>query len=266
MDINFDEYKKNKLSPLMVKTVDDLKFYGNITPLTDDAFVKQSNEFRIFNLGETIKQDYKINEYNFRGKFDFSSTYRKVGFFGCSFTFGELVNDGLIFKDIVENNSNYNCFNFGILGTDIESIAYTFNAACRVINFDKAIIITLPDIYRSMYLESNKKGTVHRSISHSTKTKYKKIDDTVKTIYTLPPEFFIQRAITNINWIVSTAKQKGMRVSLTSWSEETYKILSHVFPAVTMDEMFPYIDRATDNLHPGQQSHAKFAEQVLSAI
>lgn len=266
MDLDFDAYIKNKLSPHLVKTVDDLKFYGNITPLIDEDFVEHKGNYRIYNLGEIVKKHYKINKYNFRGKFDFVSPEQKIGFFGCSFTFSEGVDDGWIFKDIVENKSGCNCFNFGTLGASIEYIAYTFNAASRVINFDKAAIITLPDIYRSIYLQSNSKDTSHRNISHSTKTGYKKLDDAVKIVYMLPEEIFVQRAITNINWIVSTAKQKGMRVFLTSWSEETYEILHRIFPKSTLNEMFPYIDRAADNLHPGLQSHRKFAEQVMSVI
>lgn len=266
MDLDFDAYIENKLSPHLVKTVDDLNFYGNTTPLTEESFVESKGDYQIYNLGEIVKKYYKINKYNFRGKFDFVSPEQKIGFFGCSFTFGEGVDDGWIFKDIVENKFGCNCFNFGTLGASIEYIAYTFNAATRVINFDKAAIITLPDIYRSMYLQSNSTNTSHRNISHSTKTGYTKLDDTVKSIYMLPDDFFVQRAITNINWIVSTARQKGMRVFLTSWSNETYEILRRIFPKLSMDEMFPYIDRGIDDLHPGLQSHRRFAEQIMSVI
>lgn len=266
MDLNFNTYIKNKLSPNLVKTVDDLKFYGNKTTLPDESFVKHDGDYRVYNIGGSIKQHYKINNYNFRGKFDFLGTRQKIGLFGCSFTFGELVDDGYIFSDIIENKSGYNCFNFGVLGSSIEYIAYTFNAASSVIDFDKAVIITFPDIYRSIYLQSNTEDTIHRNISHSVKTNYKKLDDAVKMIYMLPEEVFVQRAIANINWIVSTAKQKGIQVFLTSWNKDTYKILRRIFPDSTLNEMFPYIDYAADNLHPGLQSHQKFAEQVMSVI
>jgi hypothetical protein len=264
--------KQSKAIPLSVKTLKDLRPYGYLK----SDFFKQSSleqesdfiELKYVQDRERLKYKedpwkYYINFYNFRDEWDFTSTKKRIGFFGCSFTFGEGIKSEDTFAKIVGRETDLNCFNFGVGGSSIERIARTFSAVTRVINLDIAVI-TLPAWHRQMHV--GKSGDIINLMpgySHLN-VGYEKLSEALTT---LDENFYLVRATTSINWIYDISCYKNIKVLFTSWDHPLNNFCKLLLPDNTL-KPFPNIDDkcARDNLHPGVKSQRAHASQIIEAI
>lgn len=203
---------------------------------------------------------YHVNEMYFRNEFDLSTNKVRAGFFGCSFTFGEGIDYKNTFVNLISQQFDFSPFNFGIGGSSIERVARTFSAAVKFIEFDIAIF-TLPSWERQFYTEESKiinliPGWPHKGFEKICKL-YTKHED----------EYYITRAVTNINWIMDIAKYKNIKIILTSWDHPTNELCKCMHLENTLDP-FPNIDNkcARDDMHPGIKSQTAHADQIIKAI
>jgi hypothetical protein len=250
----------------------DIAYYGVVRY---DAFLEKFKKFspdgehwikNIMQDSELADFDkdpwtYYFNKYNFRDEFNINSKKQKVGFFGCSFTFGEGIKSEDTFVHKAAKNLDLEYFNFGAPGSSVERVARTFSMATKLVDLDYAII-TFPSHYRQFYQAAD--ASIINIIPGWPHAGYKK---TVDTIYSLEDEFFIVKTISYINWIHDVAKFNGIKILYSSWDHPLNELCQTIAPSDTINA-FPNIDDkcARDKMHPGTKSQAAHAEQIIKAF
>ena len=258
-----------KTSPANIKTVGDLRVFGKVHQVFKQRlpFVKQGFELLACNQAEeellnpNTDWKYYINEYNFRNHWDLESKKETIGFFGCSFTFGEGIHNDDMFVNIVSESLDMNPINVGMGGAGLERTARTFASAVNVINFDY-VVLTLPAWSRQMHL--TKQGEIINIIPYWPHNDYEKLNELFSTV---DEDFFINQAISYINWIGDIAKANNIKIILASWDHPLNELCKLIFPEDTI-KPFPNIDDkcARDKMHPGPKSQAAHAEQIIKAF
>lgn len=267
--LTLEEYEKYVVtSPNKVTSLDDMSRFG-LFPRWDWTAQNESDGFllrpTINSAEEKIVKpgdwQYKINKYNFREPWDFLSTKSKIGFFGCSFTFGEGVEYKDTFANIVSKHFNFNSFNLGIGGSSLQRVARTFSAASKVIDFDYAVF-TLPHWHRQMYIDDQ--GKLINLIPH---WPHDQFEDISKQLTDLEEEYYVIQAVSYVSWICDLAEAKGIKIILSSWDYPLNDLCKVMHPNLTIDP-FPNIDDkcARDEMHPGIKSQRAHADQIIKAI
>lgn len=264
-----EDYEKYILaSASRVTSLDNLSRFG-ITP--NRAWSNQDEAVgymsRSFINGEEEKVvgvndwKYRINKYNFREPWDLTATNPKLGFFGCSFTFGEGIEYKDTFVNLVSENFNVTPFNFGVGGSSVQRVVRTFSAVTKVIDLDYAIF-TLPHWHRQMYLDST--GKIINLIPHWPHMQFLEISNQLTD---LEEDFYVVQAVSFVSWIRDIAEARGIKIILSSWDYPLNDLCKAMYPDVTI-ETFPNIDDkcARDNIHPGTKSQKAHAEQIIKAI
>lgn len=268
-DIRNNLKSYTKFMPSLTKTVEDLKPFGF---LNQNSYNEKFNNNQEYITLDTVQDTeltefkknpwtYTIGKNNFRGTWNLNDSRSKIGFFGCSFTFGEGIKQEDTFVDIVSKNFNLNPFNFGVAGSGVERVAWTFSAATSVIDFNYAII-TLPGWHRQLHIE--KDGSMINLIPQWPPKGYEKLTDLLTNV---DEEYYVVRAATSINWMYDIAKHQGIKLIFSSWDHPQNEFCKLAFPENTINP-FPNIDDkcARDNMHPGPKSQAAHAEQIIKAF
>jgi len=258
-----------KSAPCKVTCLEDLRPFG---ALQFDLFEKRlstsSGPYRvkIMQGGEEKTWDkdpwyYTINEYNFRDIWNFDNTRKRIGFFGCSFTAGEGIESLNLHTNIVAKRLDLNPLNFGSGGAGIERVARTFSAVNSLIDLDYAMI-TLPAWHRQLH--TGELGDMINLIPAYPHSGYKKL---CKVLTSMDDDFYITRALSNINWIYDIAKYKGIKILFSSWDHPTNAFCKEMLPDNTI-KPFPNIDDkcARDKMHPGIKSQRAHAEQIIKGF
>lgn len=258
-----------KFMPSLIKTVEDLKPFGF---LKNDSYNIRFNKNQEFVEIKTVQDteidsydndpwNYVIGKHNFRGCWDFNDSKKRIGFFGCSFTFGEGIKYEDTFINIVSEQLKLNPFNFGAAGAGVERVARLFSAVSSVIDLDYAVV-TLPGWHRQLHIDPD--GTMISLIPHWPHKGYENLTDLLTNV---SEEYYVVRASTSINWIYDIAKHKGIKLILSSWDHPQNEFCKLAFPNTTIGP-FPNIDDkcARDKMHPGPKSQAAHAEQIIKAF
>lgn len=258
-----------RTSPSNIKSVSDLRVFGKTHQVFKQklSFVKQGFELLACNQAEEElldpKKDWKyyINEYNFRNEWDLNSKKETIGFFGCSFTFGEGIHNDDMFVNIISKALDMNPINVGMGGAGLERTVRTFAAAAQVIDFDYAVF-TLPAWSRQMHLTPQ--GEIINIIPYWPHNDYEKLNQLFTSV---DEDFFINQAITYVNWISDIAKANNIKIVLSSWDHPLNELCKLMFPEYTVNP-FPNIDDkcARDKMHPGPKSQAAHAAQIIEAF
>lgn len=216
---------------------------------------------------DNLFYDYKLNNCNFRGNnWDLESTKPKIGFFGCSFTFGEMVHAKRIFPTLVANSIGYNGFNFGVPASSVQRIGRSFSAANKLFDFDYAVI-TLPDWNRINYLNDDDHGVRYMDLSAwsmNSGIPHEILAD-LRLYQSLSVSACVQRLIDTVDWMLDIAQYKSTKVILSTWSDEMYFSLTELYPDYSID-LFPIVDTVADNDHPAEQSHQRYADMIVRRI
>jgi hypothetical protein len=204
---------------------------------------------------------YHINKYNFRDPWNLASTKPKVGFFGCSFTFGEGIKSEETFVQLAAKECNLEPFNFGVGGSSVHRIARTFSAVTNLIDLDYAVF-TLPHWHRQLYID--KDGKAINLIPGWPHEDYKKLNDKLTE---LDEEYYVVQAASFVTWIYDVAKLRNIKLILSAWDHPLNDLCRVMYPNNSILP-FPNIDdkRARDKLHPGPLSHNSHAQQIIRKI
>ena len=260
--IDFSSYSLPSLSPTLISSIDELAYYGQDNE--KNTLVYQDQDISRYRLKENIYEyEYDFNQYGFRDKWNIDTDKSNIAFFGCSFTFGEYIASENIFPAQVANRMPCNGFNFGLPGIGIERIAYIFSAVNRVIDLDYAVV-TLPDWNRLLYLNNDNHGIRYLDLVHSSGHNGE-INRIKKSIYTFGDDYFIHQSIRNINWMIDIAASHSVKLLLSSWSPPTNALIENIFPDHAIG-IFPTLDRALDQAHPGTQSHTIYTKQIIQNL
>ena len=262
-----NNFSAKHLSTDSISELADLKNQFGLPHLDTETHVKSEGDCNYYELVRKDKlfYTYKLNNVNFRGNnWDTTSTRSKIGFFGCSFTFGEFVDQYKIFPTIVANKLNFNGFNFGVPGSSIQRVCRSFSAASRCFDFEYAVVV-LPDWNRIHYLNNDIHGARYLDISAHSPNFPTKVQQDFKSYIRLGNDQALKRTIDSVDWILDIARISNTKVILSSWSELTYNALSQLYPDYTIG-CFPIIDTVIDNDHPDEQSHKEFARMIVNRI
>jgi hypothetical protein len=169
--------------------------------------------------------------------------------------------------DILLGITNTN--NFGIKGIGIEDILYLFLSVSRVIKMKKAIFL-LPDIRRITIPTKYPTGTInHKNYFVSIIPKDKNALNALeiyKNIYSLPNEFFYDRAKIQIEMIIAIAEMLSIDLYLGSWGKETKSILQLYDNPKLNIEIPPSDKKGFDKMHPGVDIHTQIAFNYFKEI
>jgi hypothetical protein len=267
--LKLSEYDKFvTTAPARINNLDDLFKLGGF-PKDRWEKHKVDNDHAIFswvgkNEDKVIKPgdwNYYVNKYNFRDPWNLNSLNPKIGFFGCSFTFGEGIESKDTFAQIVAKECNFEPLNFGISGASVHRVARTFSAVTNLIDLDYAVF-TLPQWHRQLYADNE--GNAINLIPGWPHKDYEKINEKVAE---LDEEFFIVQAASFVTWIYDIAKLRNIKLILSSWDHPLNDLCKVMYPNNSILP-FPNIDDkcARDNAHPGPLSHAAHAKQIVRKI
>tara|TARA_B100000900_G_scaffold298805_1_gene257318 strand:- start:669 stop:1484 length:816 start_codon:yes stop_codon:yes gene_type:complete len=259
---NFDFTPYLKISPANIKTVSDLRAFGKESQLVNQGYeLLACNQWEEKLLNPKTDWKYYINEFGFRNDWNLNSKKETIGFFGCSFTFGEGIHNDDMFVSIVSKALDMNPINIGVGGAGLERTVRTFASASNVIKFDYAVL-TLPAWTRQMHVTNE--GELINIIPYYPHNGFEKLS----AIYSsFDEDFFVNQAILYVNWIGDIAKANNIKLILCSWDDPLNELCKFIFPKDTI-EPFPDIDDkcARDKMHPGPKSQAAHAEQIIKAI
>lgn len=266
--LTLEDYKKYvRTSSSSVDKLDDLSRFG-IRPngwSTEihtrgyrSVLTMNAQEDKIVKPGDW---EYIINRYNFRELWDFDSNKSKIGFFGCSFTFGEGIEYKDTYVNIVSTECNLNPFNFGVGGSSLQRVARTFSAVTKVIDLDYAVF-TLPHWHRQMYIDNQ--GGIINLIPHWPHENFEELSNQLTE---LDEEYYVVQAVSYVNWIHDLAEHKKIKIILCSWDTPLNDLCKVMYPESTIGT-FPNVDDkcARDKIHPGPISQREHAKQIIKAI
>ena len=249
-------------SPIQANKASDIKFYSNyFNGNTSQGTMPPPGEHKFLSVFEESRSNpnykdftYFINDCGFRDQLPDENSDNIFGFFGCSFTFGEGLDSKDNFPHLISQHYNKKCLNLGQTGTGASRIALTFAAAANIWNIETAIV-TLPNWARFHYVD------VDCSMK-SLHLPYEIDNIECNTIREFMVEHFSDQymlAATKdaINYIITVAKLKNIKLILTSWDPDVAKIIQSVSnyeaPIFSMIESNPPSDddKARDYIHPG---------------
>jgi len=265
-------------TPVCIKNLDDLKKYYGLNRYDNEEFKRKRLERpdEYIEISYMYNDEHKyvdenswkyiINPWNFRDHWNFDDNRPKIGFFGCSFTFGEGIDTPNTFADMVSKKFNLNSFNFGSGGSGVERVARTVSAVVNLIDIEYAVI-TLPAWHRVLHIDDE--GSMINLLPGYHHQRFKELS---KQLTSLDEEFYATRALSLINWVYDVLNQKNIaqkniKFLISSWDHPLNYVCKKLIPSHTIDP-FPNIDdkQARDRLHPGIKSHRAHADQIIKAF
>lgn len=265
------------LSPYMlgkINTLDELAYFTGL-PRT----LYGTSPYLIFDL-EIVNDscDYKdfrysINPYGYRGDWThiLDPNIKKIGFFGCSFTFGQSCPDDYIFSTVVQKllKNKYQSFNFGTCGSNHFHLGRLLNAVTNFINLDYAVFLlptknrflTLNDEYSLVNLLPTNDETGYHRYTGSFKDWYKCIGDDNLTLIQLD----------YIMWMLDRCLSKKIIPLFSSWDNDTYELLLKNIPETYLLKQFAFNGKdkrflGRDMLHPGILAHQIFGSYIVDKL
>ena len=273
--------KKNKINiihpaiyPCNVKTIEELGYYtsgihhpGSLSPYRtkfQSPIEESASSKNIKNDPAKWDWEYYINEYGFRDPWRLETNTKKIGFFGCSVTFGVGLDSRYTFTNLVEQaygSTFVESINLGVGGSSIQRMAKLVSSAIRVIDFD-AIVLTLPTTDRFLVTDHENVLTdmlpsfINDSVGKKSQAFYTYFTQADRDMY----------ATDYIHWILAETKNLNIKVLWSSWDQQTYRQLQEIVrPEYLLPQMLT-IDRGRDNGHPGVLSAARHAENIIDRL
>lgn len=253
-------------NPTQMTTLDDLSRISSINiplMLRSGGFARYMSKVEEDDSKPADPEwDYFVNQHGFRDNWRLLPNTKKIGFFGCSCTFGIGVQSHHTFSSVVEkyyNSRNVESLNLGLPGSGIQRIAKLVSASNKIFNFDY-VVVTAPSSTRFLILDEDNlmvdivPGYVRSDFSHHEKYIYGKFGQNNLDMYYIDYVHWIKSELSNVK-----------KVLWTSWDPETYKIISSI---VDKDSLLPhwgFVDRGRDS-HPGIRTHYIHAQNIIQRL
>lgn len=249
------------LIPNQTKDLADLVYYtAGVKPNVSPQYMSIMEQER----SEILKDDwnYYLNPYGYRGNWRLEKHTKKIGFFGCSCTFGIGTHHDAIFSNVVEKHygsDNVESLNMGIQGASIQRIAKLVSASNRVIDFD-TVVLTLPTSSRFLLLDEN--NLMCDILPSGTRPE---VEKHTKWIYESFGQNNLDMYFTDcVHWIMAELKSTR-RVLWSTWCIKTHKILESIIDQKDLLPKWDFVDKGRDP-HPGVQSHFNHATAIIEKL
>lgn len=265
----------SRLSPANVSAIDDLKYFGPWYNTTPERYPQKPGNYKFLGIAEEERSipykefSYTVNSIGFRGNLPTENDV--IGFFGCSFTYGEGVDDPDTFATIVSNHLNIPKLNLGMIGHSAQQAAQIFHGAAKLWKM-KYAVITLPSPERFHYItKDNQHWPVFPNKDHNTKEhenvrkcvyKYFSYEHLLHTLKDTIVTIDLISKVYNIN--VIWGSWNGITNRVIDVSVKTNSLFFDYYPLDGGPLEGDWIGR--DNMHPGIAQHALYAEKVINKI
>ena len=227
--------------------------------------------------------NYYINDYGCRGHWDLSEKKDDeiiMGVFGCSFTFGEALDDSMIWPNLVKTHlskRNIRIINMGFPGASPYTCVRYFMYLSSVIDLDYAMFV-FPTHFRSEYVFFDKKGVSRYPLIANYNPRNddndSKVDVWRKYYDVIDENNMIHFLYYIITIIKERTESKGIKLFASSWDYQTYSVIKSI---LNENQTLPYFDflenksrplrgLARDGRHPGPATHKNFAHQVVETL
>lgn len=211
--------------------------------------------------------EYYINDMGFRDHYPKTKTKRALGFFGCSFTFGQGLPTNETFPYLISQHLGLPYLNLGMCGFGHHMIAQTFLAAVQIWKLEYAVI-TFPNIERFNYVtRDDLVWPVHPHRDHQTDEHI----DVHKAVWKyFSPNHHYHQFKDSLVHILQTAKQYGVRLAIGSWGgANPHSIVNRITGYDTVNFIYSFNnggDLARDRCHPGHAQHVDYALKISKRI
>jgi hypothetical protein len=228
--------------------------------------------------------NYKINSMGFRGDWDLVNNDNiKLGFFGCSFTYGVGIAEEDLYVTLLTNalskklGKSCKAYNCGVPGGSTNKATRYYAMLSNFIKFDYVICL-MPHTGRAEYpiLEQNK------GLGWNIIPNWKDLDSKSEWLRlqfykTIDENFLNSDFIRNINHCENIAKAHNSKIYFTSWDQNTYEYLYNYYINRDLDKLLPWWQAleyeinprmllGRDGIHPGPRSHLEFSKRALEYI
>lgn len=227
---------------------------------------------------------YNINALGFRGDWDcVDNDYIKIGFFGCSFTYGIGIAEKDLYVTLITNELTkklgkqciaYNC---GVPGGSTNKATRYYSILSNSIKFDYVICL-LPHIGRAEYPIAQQGHALGYNIIPNWKDLNSKSERLRLHFYRAIDENFLNSDfIRNVDHCQNIAKAHNSKIYFTSWDQITYEYLYNYFKNRDTCKLLPWWQAleyqleprmllGRDGIHPGPRSHLEFSKRALAYI
>jgi len=206
---------------------------------------------------------YTINDIGFRDEYP-EAKKSVLGFFGCSFTFGEGLPSEKNFPRLLSNDLNMPMLNLGMPGTGAHRIYLTMVAASNIWNIDTAIV-TLPNFSRFHYVDNNGNFT---SIVPPHPIQPQEVEKVRRSIVkTFSENYLMSQTRDAVQNIIILAKLKGIKLILGSWDMSNCLMIKECFKYESINYKYNLrLETARDNIHPGPQAALQYMNEIKKFI
>lgn len=228
------------------------------------------------NSSEWVHGDfsYQLNELGFRDRELPESV--DIGIFGCSFTFGQGLPAEMLWHQKLSNDINKSVYNFAQPGLGVKAIVELFIIMSNNVKFD-SVIFLLPTYDRQSIACSfdNTNPQIIPVMPNYKSFLEVLFDVSYNDIFKILPEEELVRNFKDSLYLLDfICKIKGIKLYVSSWDNETYKLLSNLnlnHGSVLPEWTSAYVDNyeedvARDKLHPGPRHHNIFAENIMKVL
>jgi len=253
-----------------IYTLEDLRRFSTITEVPYGSFARYcSTPEKEKSMILDHEWNYYINPYGFRDPWNIGSTNTKIGFYGCSFTFGVGLPTHQTFSHLVKEKLTPNqvdIFNIGVGGGSIHRIAKLLAGSIELLELD-LVVLTLPTYLRFLVIDENL--WYHDLLPNFKITHSNELDAKRDHLYKLFSEHdFESIAGDYIQWMLAELSKKNIKSVWSSWDEATYNVIKAYVDPSMMFPKFSHIegDVARDQVHPGPIVHNLYADQIVDVI
>lgn len=259
-----------------VKSLEQLRYFSNLPMVFYGKSVERITDLELIDRSfEYADFKYNINQYGFRGDFSeiLNTSHKKIGFFGCSVTFGQAVPEEHIFVKLVEKhfNSKFKSFNFGTIGGSFLRMGKLLNAVTNFIELDYAVFL-LPSKYRFLIYNGQDKQRLFELIPSLDEHGYPNYNGTFAELFKyFDDDNFTLFQLDYVGWMIDRCLSKNIIPLFSSWDAETYNLLNCNVSKNFMLDLFTFNFKekkllGRDNGHPGIVPHRLFANNIITKI
>jgi hypothetical protein len=236
-------------SPWNASEPKDMRAYSSYYNVPNDCsgnpgpgihkFLSQSEED--CSLEDYPDFSYYINDLGFRDPYPSMDAENIMGFFGCSFTWGEGLDTTTNFPHIVSNHFQCPHLNFGVGGSGAQRIALTFAAAANIWPM-KTAVVTLPNWARFHYVDKlGHMKRIHLPHPMFGNRELEKVRESV--ISSFSDAYMIGTTKDAINSMLTVSKLKNIKLVIATWCVDT----SLIIEAITGKPVLKYFPTAQES-------------------
>jgi hypothetical protein len=206
---------------------------------------------------------YGVNDYGYRGEWDLNSDKKRIGYFGCSNTFGIGVSDNQTFASLLASKyTQFSHYNLGQPGGSINRILKTFIFSAQTLNLNYAFF-NFPSSSRQLIVDEREHYidlNVRFKPAEISKKAFRGFLE-IRNKNTATNEM-----VTLIDNMILWAKYFNITVFFNNWQSEDNDFLLNTYNREYFFSPIKIVDFGRDKGHPGPATHQNTASEISTKI